>query len=89
MLAVCVPLVSKKNLGKCTSARMVVTIEESAVEEEIMNMMTICRRAACSTEDPPRMAPVIMPGIAMIPITLRVGVRGILAGMGAERTSFG
>ena len=49
---------------------MVVTIEESAVQEEIMNMMTICSRAACSTEDPPRIAPVIMPGMAMMPMTL-------------------
>ena len=51
-------------------------MDASAVEEEIMNMMTICRRAACSTEEPPRMAPVIMPGIAMMPITLRGGWRG-------------
>ena len=52
------------------SARIVVTIDESAVQEEIMNMITICRRAACSTEEPPRIAPVIMPGMAMIPMTL-------------------
>lgn len=32
--------------------------------------MTICRRAACSTEEPPRMAPVIVPGMDIIPITL-------------------
>lgn len=49
---------------------MVVTMEASAVDEEIMNMMTICKRAACSTEEPPRMAPVIMPGMAIIPMTL-------------------
>ena len=49
---------------------MVVTIDESAVQDEIMNMITICRRAACSTEDPPRIAPVIMPGMEMRPMTL-------------------
>ena len=49
---------------------MVVTIEESAVLEDIMNIITIWRRAACSTEDPPRIAPVIIPGMAIIPITL-------------------
>lgn len=48
------------------------TMAESAVAAEIMNMMTIWSRAACSTEEPPRMAPVIMPGMYTIPSTLAI-----------------
>ncbi|KAF5374501.1 hypothetical protein D9615_009119 [Tricholomella constricta] len=47
-----------------------VKIDASAVEEDIMNIMIICSRAACCTDEPPRMAPVIIPGIAIIPRTL-------------------
>ena len=50
----------------------VVTIAASAVDAEIMNMMIICNFAACSTEEPPRMAPVIIPGIEMMPMTLHI-----------------
>lgn len=49
---------------------MVTIIEERAEAEEIMNMMTIWSFAACSTEEPPRIAPVIIPGMAIIPSTL-------------------
>lgn len=51
--------------------KVVVTIDARAVEAEIMNMMIICILAACWTEEPPRIAPVIIPGIAIIPRTLR------------------
>ena len=51
-------------------AAKVMNTEASVAVAEIMNMMIICSLAACWTEDPPRMAPVIIPGIAMIPITL-------------------
>lgn len=47
-----------------------VMIQTSALEAEIMNMMIICSFTACEIDDPPRMAPVIMPGMAMIPMTL-------------------
>lgn len=49
---------------------MVVKIDASVVAEEIMNVIIICNIAACWTEEPPRIAPVIIPGIAMMPITL-------------------
>ena len=42
----------------------------SVLDADIMNIMIICSRAACCTSAPPRIAPVIMPGIAIIPITL-------------------
>ena len=45
-------------------------MDARAVLAEIMNMMTICKRAACSTDAPPRIAPVIMPGIETMPRTL-------------------
>jgi hypothetical protein len=45
-------------------------IEASVVVAVIMNRMIICSFAACSTEDPPRMVPVIVPRIAMMPVTL-------------------
>lgn len=45
-------------------------MEERAEQEEIMNMMTIWSLAACWTEEPPRMAPVIIPGIDIMPRTL-------------------
>jgi hypothetical protein len=45
-------------------------IHESAFEEEIMNMMIICNHVACSTSEPSRIARIIIPGIAMMPITL-------------------
>ena len=52
------------------SVMTVVTMAASAVDAEIINMMIICSLAACSTEEPPRMAPVIIPGIEMMPMTL-------------------
>ena len=45
-------------------------MDASAVADDVMNMMTICSFAACPTEDPARSAPVIIPGIATIPMTL-------------------
>ena len=54
----------------------VVTIAASAVDAEIINMMIICSFAACSTEEPPRMAPVIIPGIEMMPMTLHIHTTG-------------
>ena len=53
----------------------VINTEASTVLAVLMNMMIICSFAAWWTEDPPRMAPVIIPGIAMIPITLTECVR--------------
>jgi len=53
-----------------TMAENVVKIDARVVDAEIMKTMIICSRAACWTEDPPRIAPVIIPGIAMIPSTL-------------------
>jgi hypothetical protein len=41
-----------------------------------MNMITICSRAACSTSAPPRIAPVIMPGMYMMPTTLQLMGKG-------------
>ena len=52
------------------SVTTVVTIAASAVDAEIINMIIICNFDACSTEEPPRIAPVIIPGIEMIPMTL-------------------
>lgn len=49
----------------------VVRIHPSALEAEIINMMIICSFAARSTDAPPRRAPVIIPGIDMIPSTLQ------------------
>ena len=43
----------------------------SALDATSMNMMIICSRAACCTSAPPRIAPDIIPGIAMMPVTLR------------------
>jgi hypothetical protein len=71
----------------------VAMIHESAFEAAIMNMTTICSRAACSTSEPSRIARVIMPGIAMMPITLtgkrRLGMTEAKAECGFTRTSFG
>ena len=44
--------------------------EASTAAAAIMNMMIICSLAAWWTEDPPMIAPVIVPGIATIPMTL-------------------
>ena len=41
---------------------------ESAFDSEIMNIMIICSRAACSTSVPSRIACIIMPGIVMMPV---------------------
>ena len=62
----------------------------SAQDATIMNMMTICSRAACSTSAPPRIAPDIIPGIAMIPVTLAPIMSFKLVKPGTvRRTSFG
>ena len=52
------------------NVKNVAAMHESTVDADIINMMTICSLAACSTSTPPRIAPVIVPGIEMIPITL-------------------
>ena len=72
----CTPSYMRSGLTRCWPSTVtaitaiVVKIDASAVDAEIMNVIIICNIAACWTEEPPRMAPVIMPGIAMIPITL-------------------
>ena len=53
------------------NANPVATIEESTATEEIMNDRIIWSRAACVTDAPPSMEPVIVPGIAIMPITLQ------------------
>jgi hypothetical protein len=56
--------------GEESSPKKLVKIAAKLVEAVIINMMIICRRAACATSAPPRMAPVIMPGIEIMPSTL-------------------
>ena len=59
--------------SRSTTITMVIKVmntEASTMLAVIMNMMIICSLAAWWTEDPPRMAPVIIPGMAMIPMTL-------------------
>ena len=51
------------------NTKCVAMMHESAFEAAIMNVMIIFSRAAWTSE-PSRIARVIMPGIAMIPITL-------------------
>ena len=51
-------------------ANPVATIDESTTTEEIMNIKTIWIRAACVTEAPPSMEPVMAPGIEIMPMTL-------------------
>jgi hypothetical protein len=53
-----------------TTAATTTKMDASVVLAVIMNMMIICSFAACWTEEPPKMAPVIMPGMAIIPSTL-------------------
>jgi hypothetical protein len=52
------------------NAKPVAMIEDSTTTEEIKNIKTIWSRAACVTEAPPRMEPVMAPGIDIMPITL-------------------
>jgi len=49
-----------------------------------MNMITIWSFAAWSTDEPPRIAPVIMPGIAIIPSTLIWLIVGVNASLSAS-----
>ena len=58
------------------SVKSVTTMHDSALDADIMNMIIICRRAAWCTSAPPRIAPVIMPGMAMRPITLKFKGKG-------------
>lgn len=51
--------------------------EASTALAEIMNMIIICSLAAWWIEDPPRMVPVIIPGMEMIPMTLNVRINEI------------
>jgi hypothetical protein len=53
------------------SVKSVTVMHDSALDADIMNMITICSRAACPTSAPPRIAPVIMPGMEMTPTTLQ------------------
>lgn len=52
------------------NATRVVNIDARAVDAQIMNMMIIWSFAARSTDAPPRIAPVIIPGIDIMPRTL-------------------
>jgi hypothetical protein len=45
-------------------------MHDSTVDADIMNVIIICSRAAWLTSAPPRIAPVIIPGMEMMPITL-------------------
>ncbi len=61
-------------------------MHDSALDADIMNVITICSRAAWSTSAPPRIAPVIIPGMEMMPITLRFKEKSDKqAGSGSER----
>lgn len=64
--------VRTRTSASTTTSRLstVHTTAESTLLPQMRNMTTICSRAACWTDAPPRMAPVIVPGIAMMPITL-------------------
>jgi hypothetical protein len=65
-------------------------MHDSTLDADIMNMIIICSRAACATSAPPRIAPVIVPGMAMMPITLQKGDKWAgRAGWLFLRTSFG
>jgi hypothetical protein len=55
------------------SVKSATMMHDSALDADNMNMIIICNRAACATSAPPRIAPVIVPGIEMIPITLQKG----------------
>ena len=58
------------------SVKIVMIMHDSALDADIMNMIIICSRAAWCTSAPPRIAPVIMPGMEMRPITLRFMEKG-------------
>lgn len=60
------------------SVKHVVIIDAKAVDEDIMNMITIWSFAAWSTEEPPRIAPVIIPGIEIMPSTLWEEFSGVV-----------
>jgi hypothetical protein len=67
------------------STKCVTTIQESAFDAAIMNIVIICCRASRSTSEPFSIAHIMFPGIVMMPITLRRGTeyerwceRGIL-----------
>jgi hypothetical protein len=53
------------------SVNSVTVMHASVLDADIMKMIIICRRAAWCTSAPPRIAPVIIPGMEMRPITLR------------------
>ena len=62
----------------------------NTLDADIINMIIICRRAAGSTSAPPRIAPVIVPGMEMMPITLQKGNKWSgTAGTRRLFTSFG
>jgi hypothetical protein len=42
----------------------------STLDADIINMIIICSRAAWPTSAPPSIAPVIIPGMEIMPITL-------------------
>jgi hypothetical protein len=55
------------------STKCVATIQESAFDAAIMNMVIICCRASRSTSEPFSIAHIMFPGMVMTPITLRRG----------------
>lgn len=58
------------------STKCVATIQESAFDAAIMNMVTICCRASRSTSEPFSIVHIIFPGMAIMPMTLRRGTDG-------------
>ena len=56
------------------AAKVVIT-DARVVLAVIMNMIIICNLAAWCTDEPPRIAPVIMPGMAIMPRTLETKMR--------------
>lgn len=70
-------------------AKVTVTVAKT-VEAEFINMTIICNRAACSTGAPARIAPVIIPGIEIMPIMLQTEPLSEFLEVGATmHTSYG
>lgn len=61
------------------TAENVVNMLARVVLAVIMNMMIIWSLAACCTDEPPRMAPVIIPGMEMMPRTDMLLIGGVSA----------
>jgi hypothetical protein len=58
------------------SVKSVTIMHANTLDADIMNMIIICRRAAGSTSAPPKIAPVIVPGMEIMPITLQFMEKG-------------